>query len=349
MKRKDNNMENFVYALGKQENLKIERFHICTWLLKKETFITEYGLEINRGALKSLDIQIVLPITEDITNSNFRCLFENITNTKNCRFIFNSDIERISPINGNPSFGSRIEFKNDRKITAIPLSLGDNVNYDDKHKSIHLELDLSDDQISETIYVRFYIKTSKPSFAFEVKEITRKKIIYDVRVNECRTAPDTVINLQSRQYKTIPITKCFCFHIIPNSYNIEFVESEKLKTIRSLEQAGFSNYLGDIASKENITLKEHEFNIVFCKKDNLQNYSFFSVFSKEFIGDSQITLALAANILCGLLFAAGGLHKQTSDFTIPYISRISTEHWIALGILIVMIVYLIAQILKSKK
>lgn len=342
-------MDNYVFVLGKQDNIILERFHICTWLLKNDAYITEYGLEIKRGLMKKLDIQIVLPITEDIDKSNFRCLFDNITNTKNCRFIFNSDIDRISPINGNPAFGSRIEFKNDRKITALPLKLDDNVKYDRDHKSVNLILDTSNEQISETIYVRFYIKTSKPSFAFEAKEITRKKITYDVRVNECRTAPESVIFFQNKQYKTIPINKCFCFHIIPNSYSIDFVESEKLKTIRSLEQAGFSNYLGDIASKENITLKEHEFNIVFCKKDNLQNYSFFSVFSKEFIGDSQITLALAANILCGLLFAAGGLHKQTSDFTIPYISRISTEHWIALGILIVMIVYLIAQILKSKK
>ena len=102
-------------------------------------------------------------------------------------------------------------------------------------------------------------------------------------------------------------------------------------------------YLGDIEKDEKLTLKENQFNIIFCKQENKDNYSFFSTYSEEYIGNAQLTLALGANILCSLLFASGGLQKRTNDLELPFIARIPFEYWIALGVLLILGLYLIIK------
>lgn len=336
-------MNNFVYILSKQ-NIIIERLHICTWSIEKDVYFTEYGFEINRGELKKIDLQVELPLPQKLDNSNFISLFNNIIDTDNSRFIFNADIKDISPINGNNAFGTRIEFVNDRKITVLPLDLNDGVELDAKTRTLKFSLDISNNQVTGSIYMRFLIKTTEPAFSYEKKEITRRIITNEVRVNECRTASDAVIQLLKKSYKPVVINKCFCFHIIPNSYSIDFIDDKKLKTIRSLEAVGFNNYLGSIKQKFNLSLKEHDYNIVFCKQENeerdsIANYSFFSRYSKEYIGNIQVGLAIAVNILCGLLFAFGGLHEI--DYTIPFLHRLSWEHYISAGSLLLLIIYLL--------
>ncbi len=328
-------MDNSVFILCKQSNVMIERLHICTWDIDDKQFFTEYGFEIARGELKKLNIAIDLPAIRDI--NDFKCLSQNVSEINNCRFIFNSDIEEVKPINGNPRFGNNITLANDRKIAILPIqmdyvSLSGNI--------LQIELDIPE-QSYNIIYFRFLIKSKKTAFAYIRKEISKKIINYDVRINECRTASSEVCNLQTKGYLTMPIQRCFCFHIIPNTYNIAFVNSNKLKTIRGLELVGFNQYLGEIKNSENISLKEHQYNIVFCKQEKLSNYSFFSVYSKDYIGDVQVILALSANILCSLLFAAGGLHSKCSNLELSYWERIPIEYWIAFVILILLIGYFV--------
>lgn len=336
-------MDNYVYILSKQQNLIIERLHICTWSIERNTYFTEYGMEIKRGELKKIDLQIALPLPEKLDTTTFKCLYDNIIDPENCRFIFNAEIKDISPINGQSPFGTRIEFTNDRKITALPLDLLDNVKIDKDTNTLSLTIDITNDQISETVYVRFLVKTEKPAFAYEKKEVTRRIITNEVRVNECRTASASVIKLQKKSYKPVAINKCFCFNIIPNTYSIDFIDDTKLKTIRGLEAVGFSRYLDSLKTEFNLSLKEHEYNIVFCKQENKEDkpihYSFFSRYSKEYIGNIQIGVAVAVNILCGLLFATGSLHKI--DTTMPFLQRIVWEYYVAFAILIVLIIYLL--------
>ena len=337
-------MNNFVYILGKQD-VTVERLHICTWTIEKDVFFTEYGIEINRGSLKKIDFQMALPLPEHLDNKTFISLYKNIIDSENCRFIFNADIKDISPINGQSAFGTRIEFVNDRKITALPLELNDNIEVEKKTNTLKITLDLSGDQITDTVYIRFLIKTTSPAFSYEKKEITRCIITNEVRVNECRTAPDEVIKLLKNSYNTIVINKCFCFHIIPGSYSIDFIEDKKLKTVRSLEAEGFNNYLSTIKKTiNNMSIKENDYNIIFCKQEkdsnvDIPNYSFFSRYSKEYIGNIQIGLAIAVNIICGLLFAFGGLHPI--DYSAPFLSRMAIEYYIAIVALVGLILYLI--------
>ena len=336
-------MDNFVYILSKQPNLIIERLHICTWTIERNTYFTEYGLEIHRGDLKKIELQMALPLPEQLNKYNFKCLYNNIIDTENCRFIFNAEIKDISPINGQTPFGTRIDFNNDRKITALPIELLDNVKIDESTKTLSLSIDTSNEQISDTIYVRFLIKTEQSAFAYEKKEVTRMIITNEVRVNECRTASESVIKLQKKTYKPVVINRCFCFNIIPNSYSIDFIDDTKLKTIRGLEAVGFSRYLDSLKTEFNLSLKEHEYNIVFCKQENKENkpihYSFFTRYSKEYIGNIQIGIAVAVNIFCSLLFAAGSLHKVAMD--VPYWQRIVWEYYVAFAILIALIIYLL--------
>lgn len=327
-------MENSVFVLCKQDKVTIERLHICTWDINNNKHFTEYGFEIARGELRKLSIAIELPELQSL--DNFRCLCSNISDTNNCRFIFNSDIEEIKPINGNPSFGNNITLSNDRKIAILPIN-SDSITL--KNNILQIELDITE-QAKETIYFRFLIKSKNPAFAFSKNEVSKKIINYDIRINECRTASPEIAKLQQNGYKTMLIKKCFCFHIIPNTYNVEFVNSNKLKTIRSLEQIGFNKYLGEIKNSEKISLKEHQYNIVFSKQEDLSSYSFFSVYSKDHIGDAQVILALFANILCSLLFAAGSLHSEALNMGISYWQCVPTEYWFAFAILIILAVFL---------
>lgn len=335
-------MDNYIYLLSTQDVI-IERLHICTWTLEKDVYFTEYGMEINRNQHKKIDLQMVLPLPDNLDDSNFKCLYNNIIDQENCRFIFNADIKDISPINGKSPFGTRIEFKDDRKITALPLELQSEVRLDKTNQTLNVIIDSSNEQISDIVYIRFLIKTSNPTFSNEKKEITRRIITNEVRVNECRTASDAVIRLQKKAYKPICIKRCFCFHIIPNSYSIDFIEDKKLKTIRSLEAVGFNKYLGALKNELDVSLKEHEYNIVFCKQENSEekniNYSFFSRYSKEYIGNIQIGVAVAVNILCSLLFASGSLHPV--NYELPFLCRMALEYYFAFAILIVLILYLL--------
>lgn len=333
-------MNNHIYILSKQPNLVVERLHVCTWSIEKDIYFTEYGLEIKRNQLKQFEIEMQLPLPNVLDENNFRCLYSNITNIENCRFIFNADIEKISPINGKEHFGTRIEFKNDRKITALPLDLNENVEINPKTKTLSIKFEALDNQITETIYIRFLVKTIDPAFSFEKKEITRRVVTYEVRVNECRTASESVINLQKKSYKTIPVNQCFCFHIISQSYSIDFIDDKKLKTVRSLEVTGFNDYLGDLRGGGlKSFLKEHDYNIIFCKQNNMKDYSFFSRYSKEYIGNVQIGIAIAVNIICSLLFAMGNLHRI--DMELSYWCRVTIEYYIAFIILMILIVYLL--------
>lgn len=325
----DNANNNSVFVLCKQEQVSIERMHICTWNLGKTVFFTEYGFEINRSALKSLDLNIVLP-NQGLEKKNFKSLFRNVSDTNNCRFIFNSDIEKTSPINGIPEHGINFDFCKSRKITILPIC-EDDESLSIQDNTIKLQLSIPQ-QAYEVIYIRFLLKTSNAPYSFEKGNNFTKKIInYDIRINERRSSPQNVIDLQTKGYRLISIKRCFCFHIIPSSFNIDFVDGKKLKNIRGLEYSGFNNYLGDIKNDENITLKEAEYNIVFCKQEDSENYSFFSVFSKEYIGNNQIIIAITTNIICSLLFAF------SSNTDVWY------KQWnflIAIGILIVLLFWL---------
>lgn len=65
-----------------------------------------------------------------------------------------------------------------------------------------------------------------------------------------------------------------------------------------METDSFNKYLKDIE-----TIDKDKYMIVFLKLKGNENYSFFTTFVKEHIGNKQIIFAILANIFCSLLFA----------------------------------------------
>ena len=100
--------------------------------------------------------------------------------------------------------------------------------------------------------------------------------------------------------KFCTIKTCFLFNIVPNKYDITFFESAHLKNIRTLEYDSFKKYLADSRVKKDGLI------VVFLKKNDLESYTFFNIFSKERIGTGQFAIAILINIFCGfLLFLPG--------------------------------------------
>lgn len=334
-------MENTIFVLSKQEQIIIERLHVLTWNLELKLDYTEYGLEINRDSLKDFELQISLPNLS--RKEDVYCLSKNICeNSSNCRFIFNSDIPNFSPINGNAAFGTNVKLI-DREFTVLPLPANFEVN--DGILKLHYE-DIPS-QAKQTIYLRFVVKSNRTPFANSKKGIAKKTMNFDVRINEMRMISKSIIELQKKNYMIVKINKCFYFHIIPNSYMIEYVDNNKLQSIRNLESSEFQNYLGEFANQEKINLKPDTYNIVFCKQNNKENYSFFTSFSKERLGNEQISLAIGANLLCSLLFAIGGLHQKISCSSLSFWQRIPVEYWVASGILIILLVAFVINRFKK--
>lgn len=145
--------------------------------------------------------------------------------------------------------------------------------------------------------------TKTETISTKKKGIGKLTIIYDLKVNEERNIPNFLLN-EFKGNLPCKIETCFCFHIVPNNYNITFFESEHLKNVRALEFEPFKNYLDDKR------LKKDEQIVVFSKKSGGESYSFFSIYTKERIGTSQFAIAILINIFCGFLFALPAIRNQ---------------------------------------
>lgn len=122
--------------------------------------------------------------------------------------------------------------------------------------------------------------------------------IYDLKINETRNLPDDIYDLKSNEGLHIcPIRNLFCLHSVPDDFDISFVDSSKLKNIRKLETEAFKRYLQNVKD-----IGKDCYNIIFLKDCNKDSYSLFTICSEETIGTKQISLAIASNILCSLLF-----------------------------------------------
>lgn len=134
--------------------------------------------------------------------------------------------------------------------------------------------------------------------------------MYDIKVNEARNIPDDVFGYKQANNLTIlKIQKTFCLHCVPSDYEIGFSDATKLKNVRKLEMEAFSNYLP-------LLKKLHGgYNIIFLKEENENGNSFFTTFSKEYIVNKQLLIALMTNLICNLLFAIASFRNtlNTND------------------------------------
>ena len=150
-------------------------------------------------------------------------------------------------------------------------------------------------------YIRILIKTPLSQLAMIKKGIAKNSYVFDIKINEKRNLPNWVLDAQNQSNSQFClIEKAFCLHAVPASYEISFIDSNKLKNVRKLEKSAFTKYLPEIKSIEN-----DDYIITFSKSEDKakSSYSFFSVFTQETIGTDQIIFSIVINIICSLLFA----------------------------------------------
>lgn len=339
-------MDNSFFILSKQD-IKISRFHICTWDIENEDSFVEIGIEFkfSRNEENEAIFIFVAPFLNK--KSDISCLAANlIKDSNNSKFIFNDTINIFSAIKGDKRNGAILDFETRDRLQILPIATK---SIDTEKKLINIKVGNPKIENDVVSYLRFLIKSDKNTLSTEKKGIAKSSLIYDVKLNEKRNLPDIVYRLTKEDYKLCDVESCFCFHVIPNSFIMSFTDQNKLKNTRELEVPAFREYLPELKS-----IKENQYIIIFNKDQGKDSYSFFTIFTKETIGTKQILLAIAANILCSLLFAVA-YFRQTIIENVSFWKQLPAEYWVSLGVLIILILSLfspyklIKKLFKKKK
>ncbi len=328
-------MDNTFYILSK-EQVKIERLHICTWEFPRESSYIEFGMEFSVGSFHgdSIDFYLAVPIVKK--NDTVTCLLENLSNTDNGRFIFNDVVTGIDNIGDDSRDGSILKFEKREKLTLLPCDITVNggliclkIKKPNRHEG--------------NLYCRILVKLYNKTIAIKKTGIAQTTYIYDFKINETRNLPQEVYNLKTIQrLKICKVRQLFCLHALPDNFVFSFIDTSKLKNIRKLESSAFQKYLPEIKG-----ISKDCYNIMFLKDDDhdgKESYSLFSICTEETIGSKQIALAVEANILCSLLFAFSSLKLNNPN--LEWYCQIPWGYWAALGILVLLFIYLFTPLRK---
>lgn len=284
-------MEKVIYIFT-EEPLTIERLHLCSWaFLAKESYI-EIGVEINSSSIKQEDFKIFLSAPFIKENSVVKCLMRNLSDRQNSRFIFNDVVKNIENAGTDERDGSILSFVSRERIAILPCK----INNSEELSILTIQ---KPDNYNGLIYLRILIKVDLNLIEIERKGIARISHVYDLKVNESRNISQATYDvMRNNKLHLCKIKTVFCFHVISESYELNFIDATKLKNVRRLEIDAFNNYLQGIK-----TIKKDTYNIIFLKDSNKDGYSFFTVFTEETIGRAQMILAILTNIICSSIFA----------------------------------------------
>ena len=287
-------MDNSFFIFTDDQEIIIERFHICTWEFNNSKPLIEFGAEISKDSIHedTLSISIFIPwLTE---RCEIKDLYEKLKDRENSRFIFNDSIKGDEPLDAKTDeLGVIHEFLNRDYLCILPIKTKIEA------ETIYISIDLrsyKEKKKTTNIYFRFLIEPIQ-KIPMIKNGIGKSTIIYDIKVNEQRNIPSNKVSSLNKKIFS-KIKSCFLFNIIPNKYDIVFFENKPLKNIRTLEYDSFKRYLPyDRVRKDDLI-------VVFNKKKSSElspSYSFFTIYSKERIGMGQFALAILINIICGLL------------------------------------------------
>lgn len=318
-------MENSFYILSQQAKLTINRLQLCTWELRKDDACLEIGMEIDKKALQDKnELFIFFPFLNG--HCTVKSLHVELADDLICRFIFNDIVKTNSPINGDKRNGCSLKFSSRESFDVVPADC--TVNSADKY--IHISFNtVTINTGTSSVYIRLLIETDMKSLAYIKRGITKSSYIYDYKINERRNISDNVLHVLTKKNLQFPvITTFFCLTVVPNDFEINFINDNKLKNIRKLENSAFAQYLPELKS-----LSEDQYIIVFLKDSNKDSsYSSFSTFTKERIGAAQIFSAVGVNLLCSILFAVYSL-QNTWKPSVKWYKQIPWEYWIAILLL----------------
>lgn len=325
-------MNNSYFLYSNEEDIRVVRFHICTWEFNNDNSLIEFGLELDYDSIKtknSLKLDLIIPWLSE--KNKIKDYYEKLIDSKNSRFIFNDSIESTESLDGgNNRKGVIHYFKKRDELCILPANLKNKF----KEFKIEINIDLPINQISCNPYIRFAVELKNYSLSTMSKGIGRSTKIYDIKVNENRNIPNSLVPVISKAFPC-QIDSCFCFHIIPNNFNLTFLETEYLKSVRKLEYEPFKNYFNDSR------LKKDNLIVVFLKKKENESFSFFSIFTKERIGTNQVALAIFLNIICAFLFSFPDIREKIfskKEGKIDF-SNIPMEYFIGFFIVISMVFY----------
>jgi len=339
-------MENNYFLFSRKgADVDFERFHICTWEFKNNTSIIEIGGEI-KNKYEVLPDEILFSVYIPwISERHSICdLYNQLRDSENCKFIFNDAISETTYLyGGDPKDGVIQHFVGRSSLCILPIKS----SIVQEKRTINISINtkpLKGLKRSDrpNLYFRFYIETNIDMISTRKNGITKSSIIYDFKINEKRNLPaNHEIDLQN--FELSNIANCFCFTILPNSYELAFFDNVSLKNIRTLEYASFQKYLGDRRVLAN------EYVVVFNKKSKEMGYCFFSVFTKERIGAGQFALAILVNMVSGVLlflpnFRIGNNYKLLS-FQLWWNLPIEVHISLFLGFIIIL--YFVWPILGS--
>ena len=316
-------MNNSFYVYSNSP-LTIERLHICTWDIKGAKSKLEIGIEIvnNEESCIQNPVQISLSMPFDLKDIIIRSLHNELCEEKFSQYIFNDIIKSSDIVDEDAKRGKVLHFKERGSLAVLPVetkvSLGDNM----------LNLTINPCGVGENIYVRMIMDLEEDTVAVVKNGIAKKGFIFDFKINESRNMPDGLVT-KIKSSDLLTIKKVFLFHAVPDSYNIDFYDSNKFKSIRKLETGVFADYTGIEQ------LKNDEYMILFNKDTDKRAYSFYTCFSDEVIGAKQIMLAIGANILCSMLFSLPSFRNSWNRFK-PWTAQFPWEWIVAVLILIAM-------------
>lgn len=327
-------MNNSYYILAKSP-IHIVRLHICTWEFPNNDSYIEFGLEFSYESLANDTLNIWLSVPFIREQDEVKCLLENLSDRANSRFIFNDIVSRIENIGEDYRDGSILRFEERNPLTILPCRI--------EVSSGLLKFTLNrPNRYDGNLYFRVLVKHNG-TIAIKKSGIAKNTYIYDLKINETRNLPEDIYNLKSNEDLHIcPIQNLFCLHSVPDDFDINFLDSSKLKNIRKLETEAFKRYLQNVED-----IGKDCYNIIFLKDCNKDSYSLFTTCSEETIGTKQISLAIATNILCSLLFFVYSVRTGIKKDEVWYI-QMPWEGIIALLVLIVLCLYLFISHKKKK-
>ncbi len=252
----------FIYS-NDDQNIDIERFHNCTWEFDNNSSLVEFGFEISANSIQNrnnLSLTHILPWCTE--KCEVKDLYDGLKDADNSRFIFNDTVSGTDSLNDRSSnLGVIYKFNGRNVLCILPVTLDKTVS-----GRIKIDVNLSNYNNYNTtpkpnIYFRFYVKPKMPFISTRKNGIAKSTIIYDIKINERRNIPHDILNeLTSKDF--CRVKHCFCFNILPNSYEIVFFDNTSLKNVRNLEFNSFNRYLGDTR------IKKDELIVVFNKKEN---------------------------------------------------------------------------------
>lgn len=303
------NMENNYFLLSPQhDSITIERFHLCTWELRDETALIEFGIEVRLedDLPQKMEVSLYVPWLK--STHKIQDLYNNLKDKDNCRFIFNDSVEGAEFIQeGNQDLGTILHLEDHGDLCIVPVCTDINPQKHCINIKIQTEHLKAKYKPGMCLYFRFYLEPHVSLLTTRTQGITKTSLIYDIRVNEKRNLPT---NIQAREL--CKIKNCFVFHIIPNYYDLVFLDNKICRGIRSLEFDSFQKYL------PNKRFKRDELVVIFNKKTESESYTFFSSYAKERISPTQIISAIFINLLCALLLFIANIRINLS---VPYYDK----------------------------